>query len=387
MKKSLAYFQSGGPTAVINCSLAGVLLETSHHPEIDEVYGAKYGIEGLINDDLIRLDILDQPTREGLENTPGAVLGSSRKKLPEDLSDPVYERILTTLKAHHIAYLLVNGGNDSMDTCHRLSDFFISRHLDIRVLGIPKTIDNDLALTDHSVGYPSAARHVIASTAMIIDDAKAYKKGKIVLVEIMGRDTGWLTAAVDLLPEKRRPDLIYVPEMRWDEDDFLKRVQMVYEQNGYAVCALSEGMPICHQNDCGVDSFGHRPLEGCCLALGHIIDEKLHIANRTIELSIPTRSDPYLRSSIDVNEAKGTGAFAVQQILTGKSGQMVVIKRLSSKPYRSEFALAPVEKIADQTVYLPAGYLQDPTRFSEAFRDYLRPLLGDEIVYPTASIL
>ena len=387
MKKSLLYFQSGGPTAVINLSLAGVIQEGLLHPEIAEVYGAKYGIEGLINDELIRLDNLAQDVRERLGNTPGAALGSSRKKMPEDLRDPVYSKIIATLQKHNVGYLLVNGGNDSMDTCRRLSDLFASRHLGISVLGIPKTIDNDLALTDHSIGYPSAARHIISTTAMIIDDAKAYRKGKIVLVEIMGRDTGWLTAAADLLPSDRRPDLIYVPEMKWDEEDFLKRVQAIYAKKGYAVCALSEGMPIAHQTDCGIDSFGHRPLEGCCLALGHIIDEKLHIANRSIELSIPTRADPYLRSPIDIQEAKEAGSFAVKKILEGANGQMAIIKRLSSHPYRSEFALAPLDKIADQTIYLPADYLQDPTRFSQAFRDYLTPLLGNEVVYPAASLI
>jgi ATP-dependent phosphofructokinase / diphosphate-dependent phosphofructokinase len=386
MNKSLAYFQSGGPTAVINCSLKGVIDEALLHPEIEGIFGAKYGIEGLINDDLVSLDSLSQETIDCLAKTPGAALGSSRKKMPMDFKDPVYEKIIATLSAHHIGYLLVNGGNDSMDTCHRLSDLFAERKLAISVIGVPKTIDNDLALTDHSIGYPSAARHVINSTAMIIDDAKAYRKGKIVLVEIMGRDTGWLTAAVDLLPENRRPDLIYVPEMAWDEADFLKRVQTIYEQKGYAVCALSEGMPIRHLNDCGVDSFGHHPLEGCCLALGHIIDEKLHIANRTIELSIPTRSDPHLRSPIDVEEATKAGAFAVKAALKGENGKMVVLKRLSSHPYQTEFALAPVEKIADKTIYLPQDYLHDPTRLSDAFRNYLRPLLGTEIVYPAAKL-
>jgi len=387
MKKSLAYFQSGGPTAVINRSLKGVIEEALLHQEIDKIFGAKYGIEGLIDDDLVRLDTLPKETLDCLGNMPGAALGSSRKKMPEDLSNPIYEKIIAALTAHNIGYLLVNGGNDSMDTCRRLSDLFASRKLSVSVIGIPKTIDNDLALTDHSIGYPSAARHVINSTAMIIDDAKAYKKGKIVLVEIMGRDTGWLTATADLLPADRRPDLIYVPEMKWDEEDFLKRVSAIYAQKGYAVCALSEGMPISHQNDCGVDSFGHRPLEGCCLALGRIIDERLHIANRTIELSIPTRADPYLRSPVDAKEARNAGVFAVKAALNGESGKMVIIKRTCSSPYRSEFVLAPVEKIADQTVYLPAAYLRDPTRMSDSFRKYLRPLLGTEVVYKSRKII
>src|SRR5574344_687455 len=308
-KKSLVYFQSGGPTTVINSSLLGVVQEAKRHPEIDGIYGAMYGVEGLIEDNLIDLREEDESDLELLKHTPGAILGSTRRKMPS-IDDPLFDKIIWTIQKHNIGYILVNGGNDSMDTCHRLSQFFEAKKMPVQVMGIPKTIDNDLELTDHALGYPSAAKHILNFVSMIVQDAKTYRKGKIILIEIMGRDTGWLTAAVDLLPQDRRPDLIYGPEMKWDEDDVLKRVSGIYAQKGYAVCALSEGMPISHQNDCGVDSFGHSPLEGCCLALGHIIDEKLHIANRTIELSIPTRADPFLRSPVDAKEARKAGAFA-----------------------------------------------------------------------------
>lgn len=386
MAKALVYFQSGGPTAVINESLYGVIDEARKHAEIAGIFGSKYGIEGLINDDLVDLDHLNATDLKIVRNMPGAALGSSRKKLPEDFSDPIYASLVTTLQKHHIGYLLVNGGNDSMDTCFRLSQFFKEKAIDVAVIGIPKTIDNDLALTDHSIGYPSAALHIINTMAMIIDDAKAYKKGKIVLVEIMGRDTGWLTASCDLLPEKRRPDLIYIPEMGWNEDEFLAQVQNVYTKKGFAVCAFSEGMPIHHHNDCGVDSFGHHPLEGCCISLGHIIDEKLHISNRTIELSIPTRADPYLRSPIDTKEAVMVSRFAVKALLQGHTAAMVALKRISSNPYRSSCHLVNVQNVADQTVFLPKEYCLDHTRFSEQFRDYLKPLLGEKIVYPALAL-
>jgi 6-phosphofructokinase len=376
MEKSLLYFQSGGPTSVINCSLYGALTQARKEKGIAGIFGSRYGIEGLINDDVIDLQKWDEKQVEDLKQMPGAALGSSRKKMPSNLNDPLYQSILTTLAKHNVGYILVNGGNDSMDTCRRLNELFVARHLNIAVLGIPKTIDNDLALTDHSIGYPSAALHVIDTTAMIIDDAKAYKKGKIVLVEVMGRDTGWLTAATDLLPEGRRPDLIYVPERAWDEEQFMKDVQGIYAQKGYAVCALSEGMPIRHHNDCGIDPFGHHPLEGCCLSLGHLIDEKLHIPNRTIELSIPCRADPYLRSSVDIKEAIRVGEFAVKKVVSHSSGMMVALKRISQKPYRSSLVLVPVEKVADQTVFMPASYLGDSAHFTSAFQNYLRPLLG-----------
>jgi 6-phosphofructokinase len=387
MTKSLVYFQSGGPTAVINSSLYGVILEGQKQKAIAEVFGSRYGIEGLIDDSLVPLKGLSKERLSLLKKMPGAALGSSRKKLSEDFADPLYAKILATIEKHNIGYVLVNGGNDSMDTAAKLSQFFLTKALDVKVIGIPKTIDNDLALTDHAIGYPSAALHVIRNTAMIIDDAKAYKRGKIVLVEVMGRDTGWLTAATDLLPEGRRPDYIAVPEMGWDEKAFLEDIQKAYLEKGYAVAALSEGMPIAHTNDCGVDAFGHHPLEGACLALGHIIDEKLQIANRTIELSIPSRSDPYSQSPIDVKEAISAGVFAVKSALKGETGKMVAIQRLTSKPYSSKLVLVPVKDVADTTIYLPKDDLKDAHHFSDKFHEYLEPLLGDNILYSDSSFL
>jgi len=386
MDKSVLYFQSGGPTAVINCSLYGAVSETKKYPGIAGIFGSRYGIEGVINDDLLNFRDLSLEDLRALREMPGAALGSSRKKLPSDLKDPVYDQIIATLNKHDIGYILVNGGNDSMDTCYRLTELFKARRLSIPVIGIPKTIDNDLALTDHAVGYPSAALHIINTTAMIIDDAKAYKKGKIVLVEIMGRDTGWLTAATDLLPEGRRPDLIYIPEMGWDEEEFLKEVQKIYDKKGYAVCAFSEGMPIQHHNDCGSDSFGHHPMEGCCISLGHIIDEKLHIPNRTIELSIPTRADPLLRSPIDVQEAIGVARFAVRNVLRNETAQVVSIKRDPGRTYHSTYRLVSVKKVADQTVFMPKEYCVDHTHFSASFKKYLEPLLGGKVVYDTFQL-
>jgi ATP-dependent phosphofructokinase / diphosphate-dependent phosphofructokinase len=379
--KSLVYFQSGGPTTVINSSLLGVIEEAKKHPEIGDILGSMYGVEGLIEDNLIDLRQEDQSDLDLLKHTPGAILGSTRRKLPA-LDDPLFEKIIWTIQKHNIGYVLVNGGNDSMDTCNVLSRFFEQKGLGVQVLGIPKTIDNDLAETDHSVGYPSAAKHVINTLAMIIDDAKAYQHGKVVLVEVMGRDSGWLTSSADLLPENRRPDLIYVPENGWDETAFLKDVQAVYEKKGYAVVALSEGMPIAHHNDCGEDSFGHHPLEGCSISLGHLLDKTLHLKNRSIELSIPCRADPYLRSPIDEEEACQVGRFALQALLNQQSGKMVSLVRETSLPYRSHCALKDVALIADKTIRMPQSYLLDNTRMSDAFRAYLTPLLGPDYLYP-----
>jgi len=373
-KKSLVYFQSGGPTAVINCSLYGVIKEAKRHSEIENIFGARYGVEGLIDDNLVDLRKQDSEQVELLKQTPGAILGSTRKKLPAD-DDPLFSKIIETIQKHNIGYILVNGGNDSMDTCLRLSRFFEEKKMDVKVIGIPKTIDNDLEVTDHSLGYPSAALHIINTTKMIVEDAKAYKKGKVVLVEIMGRDTGWLTASVDLLPEDCRPDLIYVPEAKWDEDQFLKDVKETYDKKGYAVCAVSEGMPVQHENAIETDAFGHKSMDGCCVTLAELVKNKLGIGSRSIELSIPERADPLFTTEVDQKEAIVCGAFAVKQALRGKTGQMVCLRRSGSVPYHSVCMLTPVEQIADKTKLLPEKFLFDVKHMSPAFRAYLEPLL------------
>jgi 6-phosphofructokinase len=373
-KKSLVYFQSGGPTAVINCSLYGVIKEAEKRSEIENIYGARYGVEGLIDDNLVDLRKQGPEQIELLKQTPGAILGSTRKKLPED-DDPLFSKIIDTIQKHNIGYVLVNGGNDSMDTCLRLSRFFEEKKMDVKVIGIPKTIDNDLEVTDHSLGYPSAALHIINTTKMIVEDAKAYKKGKIVLIEIMGRDTGWLTASVDLLPEDCRPDLIYVPEAKWNEEQFLQDVKAVYDQKGYAVCAVSEGMPVQHENAIEADAFGHKSMDGCCVTLAELVKNKLDIGSRSIELSIPERADPLFTTEVDQKEAIRCGAFAVKAILKGNTGFMVCLKRKPGMAYQSIAFLAPVDQIADKTKQLPQEFLDDTKHMSKQFRDYIEPLL------------
>jgi len=383
-KKSLVYFQSGGPTTVINSSLLGVVQEAKRHSEIDGIYGAMYGVEGLIEDNLIDLRDEDENDLSLLKHTPGAILGSTRRKMP-GIADPLFDEIIGTIQKHNIGYVLVNGGNDSMDTCHRLSQFFVAKDLPVQVLGIPKTIDNDLELTDHALGYPSAARHIINFVSMIVQDAKTYRKGKIILIEIMGRDTGWLTAAVDLLPDDRRPDFLFLPEARWDEARFLKEVKNTYETQGYIVCAVSEGVPVQHLNDGIVDGFGHRALEGCCVSVAALIKDKLGYSSRVVELSISQRADPLLASEIDIQEAIDAGSFAVQSLLKGAKDQMVCLNRISSNPYQIAFVLADVSHVANRIKYVPAEFRQSDRRMSDAFRDYLRPLLGLDYLYTQAA--
>ncbi len=378
-KKSLVYFQSGGPTAVINSSLYGVISEAKKHTEeLFGVYGSLHGVEGLIKDEIVDLGDEDPKEIALLKQTPGAALGSTRTRLPSD-GDPLFQKIVSTIKRHEIGYILVNGGNDSMDTCARLARFFKNNSIDVKILGIPKTIDNDLLITDHSVGYPSAAKHIMNSLKMAVLDAKAYRKGKVLLVEIMGRDTGWLTAAADLLPEGERPDYIYLPEMKFSLDQFLGEVKATYERQGYCVAAISEGLPMVHINEGRVDSFGHQSLEGVCLSLAGCISSRLGIGTRTFELSLPQRADPMLVSAVDRSEAIRIGSFAVKKLLEGETGQMVCIQRLSSSPYKSKFIFAPAEVIANQEKKIPADWLYDTTRLSDSFRKYLAPLVQGEV--------
>ena len=320
-KKALAYFQSGGPTTVINSSLYGVIAEAFKHPEIGGVYGSLYGVEGLIDDNLVDLRKEDLEQIELLKQTPGAALGSSRKKLP-GVEDPLFAKIIDTIERRNIGYLLVNGGNDTMDTCYRLDSFFKDQKMDVKVIGIPKTIDNDLMATDHCPGYASAARHVLNFVKMAVVDGKAYRRGKIVLVEIMGRNAGWLTASADLLAEDERPDLIYLPESPFSLEGFLKDVKEVYDRKGYAVVVLSEGLDLPRKNAGGTDSFGHSSLEGVSIHLAEAIKEKLGIGVRSMELSLPQRADPILASKIDIEEAILLGKEAVKALLAGESGKM-----------------------------------------------------------------
>lgn len=373
-KKALAYFQSGGPTAVINSSLYGVIAEAFKHEEIGGVYGSIHGVEGLIDDCLVDLRKEDLEQIELLKQTPGAALGSTRKKLPA-VSDPLFGKIIETIKKRNIGYLLVNGGNDTMDTCYRLHSFFQSEAMDVSVIGIPKTIDNDLVMTDHCPGYASAARHVMNFVKMAVVDGAAYPKGKVVLVEIMGRNAGWLTASSDLLKEDERPDLIYLPESDFSLEGFLNDVKRVYEKKGYAVVALSEGLDLPRKNAGGTDSFGHSSLEGVSIHLAEEIKGRLGIGVRTMELSLPQRADPILASKTDIEEAIVLGKEAVKALLKGESGKMVALRRLSSDPYRTEFFLAPVEEVANKEKFFPKEWILSSERMADAFRDYLRPLV------------
>ncbi len=376
-RKAIVYFQSGGPTPVINSSLYGVIREYQEHKDVfSHLYASRFGVEGLINGDLFDLDMEEDREIELLKQTPGQIIGSSRKKLPS-FDDPLFGNIVKTIKEYNIGYILTNGGNDSMDTCNRLNKYFKENHMDVLVLGIPKTVDNDLMNTDHSVGYPSSARHIMDSAMMAKLDLMNYRKGKILIMEIMGRDTGWLTASVALLPKEVRPDYIYIPEMKWDEEDCLRQIKEIYERQHYALIALSEGAPLEGKNNSGEDSFGHKSLEGCSETLARIIKDKLGIATRVISESTIQRADSSKISKVDSFEAIESARFALKSFLDGESGKMVGIKRISSNPYKVEFVLIPLDNVANLTKKIPESYIKNNQEMSEEFVTYLAPLVNE----------
>ena len=380
--KNMVYIQSGGPTSVINTSLYGAIKEAKRHPDlIGHIYGSQHGVEGLIDDDLIDLGLEDDEQIELLLQTPGSILGTTRRKLPKDIHTPEYAAIIETLKKYNIGYVFINGGNDSMDTCNKIAKLVKELGIDdIKVIGVPKTIDNDLACTDHSLGFPSAAKFVMNSVNAFAMDANCFKKGKVHIVEIMGRDAGWLTASVDLLPEQTRPHLIYLPEMKFDLEQFLVDVQRIYKEKGFALVAISEGLQFERDmTNVRVDGFGHAQLGGAAAELCRIVENRLNVGTRAVEFSIIQRAFPQYVSLVDRKEAIKTGEKAVQAALKGRTGKMVIFERVSQNPYKIKFKLAPLSKVANAVSHVKPEMIIDNTRMSESFRNYLRPLVQGEV--------
>lgn len=379
--KNMVYIQSGGPTSVINTSLYGAIKEARlHKDEIDNIYGSLHGIEGLIDDDLIDINKEDEKQIELLLQTPGAILGTTRRKLPKDVHDPIYLKIVENLNKHQIKYVFINGGNDSMDTCDKLAYLVKELKLDITVIGVPKTIDNDLACTDHSLGFPSAAKFVVNAVNFLSKDCQCFKKGKVTIVEIMGRHVGWLSASVDLLPEDTRPHLIYVPEHEFDLDKFLNDVHEVYEKHQCALVALSEGIVFPRDEvNAKLDAFGHVQLGGAAHDLCEIIEKKFGYGTRAIELSLTQRAFSPLISKVDQDEAIQTGREAVKAALAKQNGKMVVFKRVSNHPYKINYELADVSLVANAESRITKEMICDNTRMSEVYREYLRPLIEGEV--------
>lgn len=396
MKKNAVVGQSGGPTAVINASLYGTVYEAlNREEEIGTVYGMINGIEGFLNDQVMDMAPLEESKElELIRTTPGSYLGSCRYKLPEDLNDPVYPQLFARFEAYNIGYFFYIGGNDSMDTVSKLSRYAEKISSDIRVIGIPKTIDNDLVETDHTPGFGSAAKYVASTVREIAIDASVYDNKKTVtIVEIMGRHAGWLTAASALARkfEHDNPVLIYLPETDFDQDAFIEKVRTSLETTPNLVVCISEGIHdntgtfICeYSNDVGTDTFGHKMLTGSGKYLENLVKERLGVKVRSVELNVCQRCSSSMLSKTDQKEAIASGAYGVKAALNGASGKMVAFERLDGDDYQIDYVLKDVNVICNQEKCVPVTWITaDGSDVTEDFIRYARPLIQGEVTVPT----
>jgi ATP-dependent phosphofructokinase / diphosphate-dependent phosphofructokinase len=381
--------QSGGPTSVINASAAGVFLEALNQEQITGVFGAVHGIKGILDEDFIDIKKEDIEELKRLKNTPSSAIGSVRFKLKDPKKDDSdYRRLLEVFKKYNIRFFFYNGGNDSMDTCNKISKFFKKEGYDCNVMGVPKTIDNDLNVTDHSPGYGSAAKYVATTMMELFHDATVYDQKMITVVEIMGRNAGWLTAASALAQWKGQgPDLIYLPEKTFEPEQFYQDIDRVLNQKGKVIVAVSEGVknsegkyiPELYQ-ELKKDAFGHAQLGGTAQVLAEQLSNRFNVKIRAVEFSIIQRSAAHLASKVDVTEAFNAGKKAVLAAVRGTTDKMVGFKRVSSNPYKIKYVLIPLQKAANEEQKVPLSWIkEDNSGMTQAFIDYALPLIqGDE---------
>ena len=388
MRGSCIVLQSGGPTAVINASLYGVIKEVKKSKNITNFYGSLNGIFGVINKNLIDLNNQNDEELELLKATPGAILGSARLCLPEDLSDEIYQQILETLIKLDVRYMFLIGGNDSMDTANKLSKFLKKVNYECNVLGVPKTVDNDLSMTDHSPGYGSAIKFVGNVFAEMKEDISCYKEGKVTIIEVMGRDAGWITAGSKLASlNGKGPDLIYLPEIAFDYDVFLKEVSEIYKKQRHAVVAISEGIKDTNGNyvlnklvkDNSDDLFGHTQLGGAAAVLATMVKQQLKLLVRNVELNLPQRCASHIVSQTDVKEAIKCGKNAVRFALKGETGKMVSMQRVSENPYKIGYTCIDLDEIANKVKEFPLSWIINGNDISNEFINYALPLIKGEL--------
>ena len=398
MTKNIIVGQSGGPTAVINGSLYGVVAEGLKHPDrIGRVYGMINGIEGFLQGHMMDIGSLDQTNElEMVRTTPGAYLGSCRYKLPESLEDAVYPQLFQKFEELGIGYFFYIGGNDSMDTVSKLSRYAQTIGSDIRFIGVPKTIDNDLVETDHTPGYGSAAKYVATVVREISADATVYdNKQSVTIVEIMGRHAGWLTAAsiLDRKLEGDNPVLIYVPEVAFDQEAIIAKVTEYLKHTPNLVVCISEGIHdedgsfICeYSSEVGTDTFGHKMLTGSGKYLENLVKERLGVKVRSIELNVCQRCSCAHLSRVDLDESENAGIFAVLSALAGETGKMINFIRNKSVPYELSYGTADVNIICNQEKTVPLEWIiADGSDISNEFIDYVRPLTQGFVELPTKN--
>lgn len=392
MKGNVIVGQSGGPTAVINSSLAGVI-KASWKAGIRRIYGMHYGIEGLLNEDIVDLEdyVTSSQDLSLLKRTPSAFLGTCRYKLPPvEGNEAVYEKIFDILDKKNIEYFLYNGGNDSMDTIKMLSDYAIHHNKKQKFMGIPKTIDNDLPMTDHCPGYGSAAKYIATSMKEIIRDNESYgvSKPTICIVEIMGRHAGWLTAAAALSRDIdcSGPDLIYLPEVSFDIDKFIEKIKDLAEKQNKKsiVVAVSEGLKladgrfVCELGNVNdhIDAFGHKQLAGTASLLANVVTQRTGLKSRYIEFSSLQRCAAHLSSRADSDEAYNVGYLAAQAAFDGNTGMMITIQVQSREPYVESYSMFDIHEVANIERKVPKSWIiNDGTYVSDEYLNYARPFI------------
>lgn len=384
--------QSGGPTAVINSSLAGVY-KTAKDRGAKKVFGMLHGIQGLLEERYVDLSehIKNDLDIELLKRTPSAYLGSCRYKLPEICEDQeIYKKIFSILDKLEVEYFFYIGGNDSMDTIKKLSDYSILNGSRIRFMGVPKTIDNDLAATDHTPGYGSAAKYIGSITKEVIRDGLVYDQQNVTLLEIMGRNAGWLTGAAALAKceDCEGPDMIVLPEIPFDVENFMKKVEELHKRKKSVVVAISEGVKmadgryVCELTDTidYVDAFGHRQLTGTARYLAEKISREVGCKTRAIEFNSLQRCASHIVSRVDITEAFQVGGAAVKAAFEGETGKMIILKRVSDDPYICVTDIYDVHKVANVEKKVPREWINEAGDYvTEEFVSYIKPLIQAEL--------
>lgn len=390
--KNIIVGQSGGPTAVINSSLYGVISEAFAQDVIGHVYGMENGIEGFLKGHYMDMATISEKDLAALPTTPGAYLGSCRYKLPEQLDDDVYPQLFQRFQELDIGYFFYIGGNDSMDTVSKLSRYAQQIGSDIKIAGIPKTIDNDLVLTDHTPGFGSAAKFVASMVREIGRDAAVYDTRSVTIVEIMGRHAGWLTASSALARqfEGDNPVLIYLPERDFDENDFIASIENAFTKTKNLIVCVSEGIHdsqgafVCeHTGAMQIDNFGHKILTGCGKYLEHVVRRKLGVKVRSVELNVTQRCASSYLSATDIAEAEDAGRFGVKAALAGQTGFMSAFVRTDSDNYTMELMAVNVNDVCNLEKMIPQQWINEAGNdVTDDFIRYALPLIQGDVKLP-----
>ena len=387
LKGAMIIGQSGGPTSVINASAYGAIKAGLDSDAITAVYGAANGIVGVLDDQLYVMEEEDPAELELLKYTPSSALGSCRYKIADpDVDDTDYKRILEIFKKYNVRYFFYNGGNDSMDTCNKVSKYMKKVGYDCRVMGIPKTIDNDLFGTDHCPGFASAAKYIATSITEVYQDSHVYDKGQVSIIEIMGRHAGWLAGAASLAAVTGyAADLVYLPEVDFNMDEFLEDVSALWEKNHNVIVAVSEGIHyadgsfVSEAKTSATDGFGHAQLGGLAAMLADVVKEKLGVKVRGIELSLLQRCAAHCASQTDIDESFLAGQTAVNAAVAGETDKMVAFKVSREGGYKCETQLLNLSDVANFEKKVPVEWINERgNNVSQAFIDYALPLIQGE---------